>query len=152
MSLNNANQISSGSVYLGSLAATAIIPAIYFPKRTAVKSVTLTNGAALAVDGTNNALVKLQDNNGGGTPIDLASYDTSQANVTAGDGKGALAADIAVPLVALVAPMAGSQGGNPPSVGYPLDIAAGKSLQVSYTKGGTGSLTNANLQIDYFTL
>jgi hypothetical protein len=141
MAINNANNSASVSVNLGSLAASATMPAIYLPKRSALKSVSLQNGGALS-GGTDSALVKLQDNNGG-TPIDLASIDTS---VTA------VVADVAAPLASLVPPLAGSVGGNPPSVGYPIDVAAGKSLVVSYTKTGNGSLTNATLVINYYEL
>lgn len=145
MALNNQNNHVSETINLGSLAATAIVPGIYFSKRVAIKGAYLINGAALTVDPTNNAIVELQDNNGGGSPIGLAKIDTSQA------GQGLLA-DIAAPLLSEVAPLAGSVGGNPPATGYPLDIAAGKSLQVSYTKGGTGSLTNAKLVVEYYVL
>lgn len=152
MSLNNANHPVSVVVGLGTVAASAIHPAIYLPRRSALKSVSIMNGAALPHDATNFARCKLQDNNGGGSPIDLASFDGSLPQVTPGDGKGDLAADIAFPLVSLVAPQAGSQGGFPPSVGYPIDVAAGKSLQANIVIGGTGSLTNAKLIIDYYPL
>lgn len=152
MALNNANNVSSSVIGLGTVAASAIHPGIYFPKRTAIRSVSLINGAAEAHSGTNFVQVKLQDNNGGGSPIDLASFDGSVASVTPGDGKGDLAADIAAPLASLVAPMAGTQGGFPPTLGYPIDVAAGKSLQVNIVIGGTGSLTNAKLVLDYWSL
>lgn len=141
MALNNANNSSSKAISLGSPSASEIVPGLYFPRRSAIKSVALINGAAMS-GSTNSAVVKLQNNNGG-SPVDLASIDTSVTPVLA---------DQAAMLTSLVAPQAGTQGGLPPSTGYPLDVPAGSTLEVSIAITGAGALTNAQLSIDSYEL
>ena len=138
MALNNANNPISEAVGIGTQSATITLPALYLSRRAAIKSISLQNGAALS-GGTNYIQAKLSIVGG----ADLASIDSS---VTP------LVSDVAAPLASLVAPQAGSQGGFPPSTGYPIDIPAGSSLSATVTVFGTGSLTNAKLIVEYYPM
>jgi hypothetical protein len=154
MALNNANNPVSVSVHLGTVSSSSVLPALYIGRRSALKAAWLQNGSAEAHSGTNYVQVQLQI--AGMTPVTLASFDGSVASVTPGDGKGDLAADIASLMAAQQPPLTGTQGGlytggSFPNE-YPVEIPAGSSLQTNVVIGGSGTLTNAKLIMEYWEL
>lgn len=126
MSKSNHNCPISVAVHLGSLAAAAVIPALYLPKKSKLVSAHLMNGALIAASDSNYCGVSLKK----GSTV-LAELDTRAAH------ENGLAANVAKALNVVDAES---------------ELDEGSSLTAEYTETGTIALTDAVLVITYYPL
>lgn len=124
--MNNENNAHIALIKIGSPAVDVTVPGIMLPQRSVIKSVKVMNGAAIAANASNYAVIQLL---AGATVV--AQYDTRPSGLTA-----LAAGDMAV--------VAGQE-----------KQIAGTVLSVKYDETDAGSnvaLTDAVVQVEYYPL
>lgn len=122
------------TVHIGSRLSTmnAVLPGVYFRKRSRIKNVWFVDQAGIAKDNTQHATLILQD----GSAASYATLDTS-----------AVAAVANTPLAMTYTASAGSDANSPE-----LDVPAGTMLNINIVNHGTAIQTDAVLLIEWYPL
>lgn len=126
MSLLNESSPQLAVIPLGSITADGSLPALYLPKKSFIKSVTLINGASIAASDTDFVDIRLQN----GSDV-IAELDSRAAH------ENGIASLTGEPLNMVAAQQ---------------EQAAGSSLKVVYDESGTVAMTNAVLVIEHYPL
>jgi hypothetical protein len=126
MALSNENSPQLVVVPMGSITADGSLPALYLPKKSFIKSVTIIDVTGIAASDTNYIQVSLQN----GSDV-IAEMDSRAAH------EGALTALVGLSLNMVAAEQ---------------EQAAGSSLKVVYNEEGTVAMTNAILVVELYPL
>jgi hypothetical protein len=129
MAKNNESQLMTQVVSLASITADADTYGAFIPQKSRLKSAYVVNGASIAQDDTNKAVITLQL----GATV-LATHSTALTG-----GTSALTANVPAAM-ALSATDAN------------LVIPAGSWLKVAYDESGTYAMTSAFVILNYFPL
>ncbi len=125
--MNNYLNRQSTQLVIGTQAATASVPGMYFAQKSRIKALSLIDGAGVVADNTNFLQVSVQTL----AAVVLAAHDTRAAH------EGALTALTPKALVISGSALLASDNSGE------LEIPAGTTIKIVATKNGTGVPTNA---------
>lgn len=128
--MNNQLNRHVSVIDLASITADADVFGLYFPQKSKIVSVKLLNGASIAQDDTDKAVIKLMNGS-----TEIAKHSTALTG-----GTSALTANVlaAVPLTS--------------AVNGEVEVAAGSLLKVNYDESGTYAMTTAKVFVEWYPL